>query len=87
MFIGKFFFYIFFQFRNSVGSIITEGILNEKITKFEKYVKNMKNVVQICYLKKDDVDNKMQVRLSKIPVNLLFIFLTYFNLIFLVFKS
>ena len=47
----------------------------------------MKNVVQICYLKKDDVDNKMQVRLAKIPVNLLFIFLTYFNLIFLVFKS
>ena len=42
-------------------------MLNHKINKFEKYTKNMKNVVQICYLKKDGAD-KMQVRLAKIPV-------------------
>merc|ERR1712032_891927 len=45
-------------YRNTIGSKITEGILNDKVNKFEKYVKNMKNVVQICYLKKDE-NNKL----------------------------
>jgi hypothetical protein len=40
----------------------------------------MKNVAQICYLKKDD-DNKMQVRLAKIPVNILIIFYKIFSLV------
>ena len=51
-----------------MGNILFDGILSDKLKKFEKYVKNFKHVGQISFLKKNNVSNKLEIGMVKIPV-------------------
>lgn len=77
--------FIFLQIRNGVGNIITDGVLNHNIRKFDRYIKNLKHVAQFSYMKKNTQTNKLELGMAKIPVKLLLDlkFIIVFNLLFL----
>jgi hypothetical protein len=50
-----------------MGNKIIEGFLNNKLKKFEKYVKNFKHVASFSYLQKIGSENKFEIGFSKIP--------------------
>jgi hypothetical protein len=55
------------MFRNTMGNKIIEGFLNEKIKKFEKYVKNFKHVAHFSFIINKE-KQKFEVSQAKVPV-------------------
>lgn len=57
--------YALIMFRNMIGSVLFEGVLNEKYNKFNSYVKKFKHVAQFYFLTK--LKDKVEGNNAKIP--------------------
>lgn len=60
--------YAILMFRNIIGGIIFEGILDSKMNKFDTYEKELKKVCHIFFLIKGE-ENVMALAQAKIPFN------------------
>ena len=60
--------YAILMFRNIIGGIIFEGILDSKMNKFDSYEKELKKFCHIFFLVKGE-DNALTLAQAKIPFN------------------